>query len=276
MSVAAQLDALGAIAAEAAAEIRRSRPAFVEAKAYDDFVTDLDHRLEVQITARLGEAFPGVTVLGEEGLAEGDRLPADSFIVDPLDGTGNWIAGIPFCAVSIARITDGRTVLAAVADVYGDRVFTAAEGAGAFRNGTPLQVPPEPPSTFTLSTGVLTRTHAQPAAFTAMKAFGKLRNLGAQALNLCLVAEGALAAVASEEARLWDDAAGRLVATEAGAVYVAGVDAAERDRPHARQNSLAVHPAIQEPVRSALAPVLKIDVPVPRSPASAASGGGGA
>lgn len=247
---------LASIVAAAAAVVRVSRPCRVVAKAADDFVTDMDCRLQNEITGALQARFGEIAVLGEESLCEDDRLPSECFLVDPLDGTGNWIAGLPFCAVSVAHIVNGHTVLAAVADVYRDVVYTAAKGQGAWRNERKLRVTEEPAKLFTLSTGLLFRTHQQPAAFTALKSLGKFRNLGAQALNLCLVAEGSLALVGSVEARLWDDAAGRLIVSEAGARYDAGVDGGDIDRPFAPQYSIAAHPGVFGESYAALAPLL--------------------
>lgn len=245
---------IAAIACRAAATARSARPAMVEQKSFQDFVTDMDRRLEAEITAALETVFPGVPVHGEESIGDNDRIAGSAFMVDPLDGTSNWIAGLPLCAVSIAQMEAGRTVLAAVADIWHGTVYVAAEGQGAFRNEARLATPAPSSALMCLSTGLLDAS-ADGALFRAMRPFGKLRNLGSQALQLCAVADGALVLDASLEARLWDDAAGRLIVTEAGARYAAAVAPEEADRPAARQRSLAAHPAIFEEAERLLRPI---------------------
>ena len=239
---------LGRIAFRAAEQVACARPQFIEAKAADDFVTDLDRRLEAEIFEDLGRHFPGVPMLGEESLVPGQRLPEDCFLVDPLDGTSNWIAGISFCGISIARVTNGRTICSAVADATTGTVYAAARGGGAFKNGARLMTKSNPDKLFGLSTGALEAMWAEPSALETMRRFGKFRNLGAQSLQLCLVAEGALVFSASIEARLWDDAAGRLIVTEAGARYSHGVAEDGVDLPATKQRSLAVHASVAEDV----------------------------
>jgi myo-inositol-1(or 4)-monophosphatase len=169
-----QLNILRKIAMRAAGEVSKTRPHEVHSKDQNDFVTDLDRRLEKQIFEDLANAFPKIAALGEESVGESESLPDDCFIVDPLDGTSNFIAGLPFCGVSIARIINGETVLAVVADCYQSQIYAAAKNAGAFCNDTRLQTFPDPQKLFGCSTGLLHRTFGQSQVFENLLPFGTL------------------------------------------------------------------------------------------------------
>lgn len=241
----------------AAAIAAATRPAVIEEKNFHDYVTDMDRRLEDMLRDALEPMF-GVPVVGEETVDEDDRLPDVAIVVDPLDGTGNWIAGLPFAAVSVALVEHGVSTLAAVVSIGPGTVFSAEAGRGAWRNGAPLHLADSMPQPLiALSTGLMDAIVGGPA-YGRLRAFGKLRNLGSQALQLCAVAQGALALNASREARLWDDAAGRLIAAEAGAQYRAFVPAASRTLPTAHQGSLCAHPSIADSAEAVLAPYLEI------------------
>lgn len=248
------LSQLAVIAERAASAARGVTPSSVDEKGLHDFVTDMDRSLQRDITVALQQSFPNVPVFGEEGIAAELQLPDKAFLIDPLDGTGNWIAGLPFSAVSIAYLENGDTVLAAVAAIAGGGVYSAELGKGSWRDGSRIQMTGPPQALIALSSGILDALQGS-ASYGALRRFGKIRNLGSQALQLCLVAKGSLAVDASLEARLWDDAAGRLIASEAGARYRATVPAAEEGRPMAQQHSLCAHPDIFEEVSTILKPV---------------------
>ncbi len=247
---------LAAHVAEAAAMASGVRPQAIEQKSLHDFVTDMDRRLEDHLRTVLGPLF-GVPVLGEESIAEDELLPPRAVVVDPLDGTSNWIAGLPFAAVSVAYVENGVSTMAAVVAIDSGTVYAAEAGGGAWRNDVRLSLAGTPPqSLMALSTGLLDTLDGSDG-FRTLRRFGKLRNFGSQALQLCAVAQGALAFNASIEARLWDDAAGRLIATEAGAFYEAMLDPAEAARPAAKQHCLCAHPAIADELAAILTPFLR-------------------
>lgn len=234
--------ALQSLLAELSALPRNTRPLTIDRKSVQDFVTDIDLMLEIQLRKGLETLFPGVSVLGEESICDGQLIPdGEVFLVDPLDGTGNWIAGLPFAAISVALLKDGQTVLAGVADIFGGTIYGAAVGLGAWRDETLLNPRPSPVPLIALSTGLLGDLINHPQAFSAMRDIGKLRNLGAQALHLCYVADGKLSLAASTEARLWDDAAGRLIVKEAGAEYFSGTEAMSNLVASEKQFSVAAH-----------------------------------
>lgn len=244
--------------AEAAAMASGTRPQAIEQKSLHDFVTDMDRQLEDHLRTVLGPLF-GVPVLGEESIIEEEVLPQRAVVVDPLDGTSNWIAGLPFAAVSVAYVEDGVSILAAVVAIGSGTVYTAEATAGAWHNGVRLALADtQPQSLIALSTGLLDKLDGTDS-FRALRKFGKLRNFGSQALQLCAVAQGALALNASFEARLWDDAAGRLIASEAGATYLAMRKSFDAVRPAAKQKSFAAHPALADDLTALLTPILQSD-----------------
>jgi myo-inositol-1(or 4)-monophosphatase len=251
------LASLAAHVAEAAAMAAGARPKSVEQKSLHDFVTDMDRRLEDRLRTVLEPLF-GAPVLGEESITNDEVLPPRALLVDPLDGTGNWIAGLPFAAVSVAYLEHGASILGAIVSIGHGSVYTAEAGVGAWRDGRRMTLAgTQPQPLMALSTGLLDVLDGT-NGFRAVRRYGKLRNFGSQALQLCAVAQGALALNASIEARLWDDAAGRLVATEAGANYATHVSEAEAAHPAAKQRCIAAHPAISDEAAAILTPFLQL------------------
>lgn len=257
----ALLAALCAVLRDAITTARRNPPHRADRKAHQDFVTDVDMAVDALLESRLGALIPGCPVLSEERAVAVTVPLAQYWVVDPIDGTLNLMAGVPFVGISVALVDAGGPRLAAVASLADGVICSARRGGGARRDGASLTVPTAPPDLIVLSTGLMDRLVADhPTAYTALRAVGKLRNLGAQALHLCGVAEGRFAAVASLEARLWDEAAGGLILREAGGHWQAASDHADWTRPQAmmairQQRSIAAHPQVVAAVRTALAPV---------------------
>ena len=221
-----------------------------------------DRRAHEHLVARLADLRPGDAVLSEEGSDDRVRLASDRvWIIDPLDGTANLIAGLPFYAVAIALIDNLGPRFAAVASCTDGNVWIASRGQGASLNGQPIHLPDTPQSELiVLSTGLLDRLQSFPDAYKSVRSVGKIRNLGSQALHLCSAASGRFAAVASKEARVWDEAAGGLIVREAGGVWHSAADGADWTRPGAlmemEQNSVAGHPASSDAMVRVLGPVL--------------------
>ncbi|MCX2730923.1 inositol monophosphatase family protein [Saccharopolyspora sp. NFXS83] len=186
-----------------------------------DVVTAADRAAERLVRDRLAELRPGESVLGEEeggaGALEGLR-----WVVDPIDGTVNYLYGYPWYAVSLAAQVDGRSIAGAVVEPVSGRVWSAAAGGGAFCDGEPLRVSgAERLDLALVGTGFaydVERRRAQAAA--TGRLLGQVRDIrrsGAASLDLCAVAAGWLDAYYEVGLKRWDWAAGALVAQEAGA-----------------------------------------------------------
>lgn len=231
---AAALCTLGLFAArEAAALIRdRRRPGRVRVTATKssptDAVTAVDTVAEQLIRDILRAARPDDGFLGEEGGAE----PGTSgvrWVLDPIDGTVNFVYGIPAYAVSVAAEAEGECLAGVVLDVVSGAEFVAVAGAGAsYREGpgAPAErlVVPEPPvlSHALVATGfcydVERRTRQAAALARLLPRVRDIRRIGAASLDFCNVAAGRVDAYVEQGLQPWDLAAGGLIAKESGAV----------------------------------------------------------
>jgi len=186
-----------------------------------DVVTESDRSAERLIRRAVLEARPDDAVLGEEG----DDQPGSSgvrWIVDPIDGTVNFLYGIPQYAVSIAAEVDGEVVAGVVLNVATGAEYTATLGGPAYRDGHPLTVRATVPLAERLiGTGFSYEAHQREAQARALvrllPQIRDIRRFGACSLDLCGVAEGSLDGYVEEGVNLWDHAAGGLIARSAGA-----------------------------------------------------------
>lgn len=219
------LDLAAGIAGEAAELIRTQRAAGVRVAATKstevDVVTETDRAAEELIRRRIAEHRPEDAVLGEEGGAE-EGASEVRWIVDPIDGTVNFLYGIPAYSVSIAVEVAGEVVAGVVVDVAASAAYTAVKGGGAFLDGSPLQVRrPVPLAQRLLVTGfgydAGNRAVQAAAVGRALAMVRDIRRFGSCALDLCRVAEGTVDAYLEEGLNVWDFAAGVLIAREAGA-----------------------------------------------------------
>jgi myo-inositol-1(or 4)-monophosphatase len=195
-----------------------------------DPVTVVDVESETLIRESLARLRPGDGFLGEEatGNTEGSSETGVVWVVDPIDGTVNFMYGVPAYAVSIAAQIDGKTVAGAVVDIPQGWVYSAALGAGATvsREGfgaRALRVSQtESLGMALVSTGFGYKAERRIAqarlAGTLLPIVRDLRRIGAAALDLCLVAAGSLDAHVEHGLNPWDFAAGSLIAQEAGAL----------------------------------------------------------
>ncbi len=224
--LAAELLALALdVAEEAAGLIRRERAGGVEVAATKssatDIVTRVDRDSEQLIRTRLLEARPGDGFLGEEG-GHDDGDSGVRWVVDPIDGTVNFLYGLPQYAVSIAAEVDGVVTAGVVLNVPTGVTYCATLGGGALRDGEPLAVRGPAPMAERL---VITGFNYEPpvralqaAAITRLLPLVRdIRRTGSAALDLCHVAEGAADGYVEEGLHAWDHAAGGLIAREAGA-----------------------------------------------------------
>ncbi len=194
-----------------------------------DPVTVVDTETERLLRDRLAQIRPGDPILGEEGGGPADPAAtpdAVTWVLDPIDGTVNFVYGIPAYAVSVGAQVDGVSVAGAVADVVGGRVYSAATGLGAHvideQGIRPLQCTAVDDLSMALlgtGFGYSRQRRATQAALLArmLPVVRDVRRIGSAALDLCMVAAGRLDAFYEHGLQVWDCAAGALIAAEAGA-----------------------------------------------------------
>lgn len=222
------------VVAEAADFVRRRRPeVFAAAGAVHskttptDPVTVADTDTEQLVRNRLAALRPGEPILGEEQGGDPAGEGAVRWVVDPIDGTVNFVYDIPAYAVSLAAQVDGTSVAGAVADVCSGEVYSAALGRGASvtvdGQRRPLRCNPVTELSMTLvgtGFGYQPARRARQASLLAklLPLVRDVRRIGSAALDLCMVAAGRLDAHYEHGLHVWDWAAGALIAAEAGAV----------------------------------------------------------
>ncbi|OBI94716.1 inositol monophosphatase [Mycobacterium alsense] len=270
------------LAAEAAEFVRRRRAEVFGAKATGvpgavrskstptDPVTVVDTETERLLRDRLAQLRPGDPILGEEGGGSADSGAGDAvtWVLDPIDGTVNFVYGIPAYAVSVGAQINGVSVAGAVADVVAGRVYSAATGLGAHvsddRGTQPLRCAAvEDLSMVLLGTGfgyARQRRSSQAALLARMLPLVRdVRRIGSAALDLCMVAAGRLDAFYEHGLQVWDRAAGALIAAEAGArVVVPGPD-----DPAGAGLVIAAAPGIADELIAALSRFGGFDGPLP-------------
>jgi len=202
---------------------RRLPEGSVEEKAQNDFVSRADRESEAAIVEVLLGRHPGDGLLGEEG-ASREGTSGREWIIDPLDGTSNFIAGFPFWCVSIAAREKGRIVAGVVWDPLRQEMYAAERGGGAFRNGERIRVTPRDSARGAfLATGFPFRAHEQIdrylAIFRALFLEAKaIRRAGSAALDLAQVAAGVFDGFFEFRLSPWDIAAGAVLIEEAGGI----------------------------------------------------------
>ena len=212
--------AAGAIINRAALDVEAVR---VSQKQINDYVTEVDQASEASIIETLLTAYPGHGILAEEsGRQHGARDSEHVWIIDPLDGTTNFIHGFPVYCISIALSVRGRIEHGVVYDPTRNDLFTATRGRGAFMNDRRMRVSKRTRlSECLLGTGFPYRPGDDFAGYMKMMAevmqhTHGLRRPGAAALDLAYVAAGFTDGVFDTGRSIWDVAAGSLLVTEAG------------------------------------------------------------
>lgn len=230
LDVASLLEAAVDAARLGAAALKADRAgnSALRGQALHDVKIDGDLRAEEAVLVRLARA-GNHPVLAEEGGETGVHSPGRGrWIVDPLDGTFNYLRGIPLCCVSIAFWQGDRPLLGVVYDFERDEMFEGAAGLGARLNGSPIQVSRESdPGRAVLCTGFPAGaeygTEALMAFVGKVQRFRKVRLLGSAALSLAWVACGRADAYAERDIMIWDVAAGlALVVAAGGRIRVEG------------------------------------------------------
>ena len=194
-----------------------------------DVVTAADREAERLVTALIREARPEDGILGEEGASD-SGTSGITWVVDPIDGTVNYLYDLPIFSVSIAAtvadpeaFADGRRAVAgAVCAPRTGELFVASQGSGATRNGAPIRVSAQGELGLALvgtGFGYTPERRAEQAEVVArvLPLVRDIRRIGSAAYDLCLVASGRLDAYYERGLQPWDYAAGALIAREAGA-----------------------------------------------------------
>jgi len=186
-----------------------------------DVVTEADRACEQLLVDGIRAARPDDGVLGEEG-ASSDGTSGVRWVVDPIDGTVNYLYGLPQWAVSIGVEVDGAVLVGVVFDAAKDELWTAVRGQGALLDGRPLRCSAASDLSQTLvATGfhydVRRRSVQAHNLARVLPVVRDIRRLGAGSLDLCAVAAGRVDAYYEQGLNPWDMAAGLLIAEEAGA-----------------------------------------------------------
>lgn len=189
-----------------------------------NFVTKYDVAVQQMLFAELSAVFPGAKFVGEEENQHSDKLPDGvCFIIDPIDGTTNFIKHYSHSAVSVAMIVDGEAQIGVVYDPYLDEMFTAERGKGAFLNGRPIKSSDNrlERSLVLFGSSPYYPELTDRSFALARKLFDRscdIRRSGSAALDLCYIASGKCDFFFELLLSPWDYAAGMLIVTEAGGV----------------------------------------------------------
>lgn len=192
-------------------------------KADGSIVTVADHTMQQALHDELARRWPGFAFLGEEMSADEQAYlmrthEGGLWIVDPLDGTSNFTAGIPFFSVSVALMIDAQLVLGIVYDPSRDECFSASLGQGASLNGAPLRGA-DAPDSIARSIAAVDFKRLQPALaqrFAAAPPYSSQRSFGSVALDWCWVAASRFHVYLHGKQKVWDYAAGLLILNEVG------------------------------------------------------------
>lgn len=196
----------------------------IESKTFNNLVSYVDKESERRFVLALNKLIPNSDILGEEGIDNVDLKSEYLWIIDPLDGTTNYIHGVPKYCTSVALQRNGETIIGVIYEPNSDECFYAYSGGGAFLNGNPINV------TSTIDTkNSLLATGFPYDYFDALDQYLELlkflmknsrgiRRIGAAALDLCYVACGRFDAFFEMALQPWDVAAGAFIVSEAGGV----------------------------------------------------------
>ncbi len=259
-----QRDAAVEAATSAARLIQRHaghmQDAHVREKALHDIVTEVDEMAEEIILEVLTEQFPEYEVMAEESASDVQELEAKGFrwIIDPIDGTTNFLHGVPPYAVSIALQDRSELVVGVVLDVSRGELFTAVRGGGAYANGRRISVSPTDELNRALvTTGFPYRAFDRVDEYLetmrrVMSACRGLRRPGSASIDLAYVAAGRFDAFFETDLSPWDVAAGIVLVEEAGGRVT---DFIPKERPlHARE-ILATNASIHDLMLEQLEPL---------------------
>ncbi len=216
----------------------------VEHKGRQDFVSRADREVEELIRGRIGERFPADAVIGEE---QGGRTAERVWITDPIDGTANFLRGIPYWSTTLAFVAEGRPLIGLTYDPVHDELFAAVAGRGARLDGRPIRVSkaarPEEACvglSFSFRSPIADYLRVMEGLLAA--GFDH-RRMGSAALALAHLAAGRLDASFAPRTHSWDVLSGLLLVREAG-----GVTSEFTGDPFESRAALAATPGIAGPI----------------------------
>jgi len=197
-----------------------------DVKADGSLVTEADLAMQRRLQEELAARWPDYALLGEEMAASAQQVLLASpgpgyWCLDPLDGTSNFAAGIPFFAVSLALIDAGGAQAAVVYDPAREECFSALRGHGAWLNGRPIRSPLAVPETLSESMALVDLKRLPATLISQLvrrQPYRSQRSFGSVALDWCWIACGRCQLYLHGGQKLWDYAAGQLILSESGAV----------------------------------------------------------
>lgn len=195
-----------------------------EKEGHGNFVTEYDKKIQAFLFDALREVLPEANFLGEEegaGNFREEYRKGYLFVIDPIDGTANFLSGFRPSVTSIALLKDGEPFLGVVYDPYDDLMFTAQRGKGAFRNGERIHSLEKDLAHSLVDFGTAPYyPELQDLTFALARRYMTLgmdiRHAGTAAWDLCLMAQGSIGIFYELKLEVWDFAAGALIAEEAG------------------------------------------------------------
>jgi len=221
-----------------------------------DLVTKTDKEVELMIITEIKNRYPGHLFVAEENVSEGKAeevlTDAPTWLIDPIDGTTNFVHKFPYCSVSIGFAVNKKVVVGVVYNPILDDLFTAALGKGAKRNGKPIFVSTTDNLKHSLISTGFPYDRSQTERVTnrlrvVLEHVRDVRRAGSAALDLCFVAAGVFEAYYEESIHAWDIAAGCLILEEAGGV-VASLDGSPFNLCHRQvlATNKAIHTSFKE------------------------------
>ncbi|MGX2042184.1 inositol monophosphatase family protein [Methylocaldum sp. MU1018] len=228
-------------------------------KGRNDFVSEVDRQAEREIIYTLQKAYPTHAFLGEESGRQGPAKTDFVWVIDPLDGTTNFLHGFPQFCVSIALLHRGRIEKGVIYDPLRQELFTAARGAGASLNNRRIRVSKQTGlRAALLGTGFPFKDLRHVDAYLAMlrdlmKDTAGIRRAGSAALDLAYVAAGRLDGFWEIGLKKWDMAAGLLMIQEAGGIVT---DLEGKDKYFESGNVLTANPKLHQIMASVIEPHL--------------------
>lgn len=221
----------------------------IELKGVQDLVSVADRAVEDVIRGRLAQAFPDDGIVGEEGDPVAAQRDAGIWVIDPIDGTANFLRGMPYWSVALAYVVDRRTVIGVTYDPVHDELFAARRGGGTMRNETRVRVSggTDPKRAVIGSTFMFKMKVADYVTLIdgILRAGADHRRMGSTALMMCHVADGRLDGCATLRCSSWDIIGGLLLVEEAGGVASDFLADAELTDPN---RAFACTPALEDVV----------------------------